>query len=135
VQATSDVDGTVSKTVPGGRSSCNIGPTPLRSAIEARGAVVVVARGNAGVRLAGASRPGLILLFDDGDGWIAVCNRLRRSPGLRGVPMVVVSSAPSDALFEQHRGLATAADDYVQGPVAVEALLERADRLARLGAD
>jgi DNA-binding response OmpR family regulator len=57
----------------------------------------------------------------------AICNKLRRSPSLRDVPLVLISGEETPATFEQHRKLKSRADEYMLKP------LDRADLLMKIG--
>ena len=54
----------------------------------------------------------------------SVCNKLKRDPALKDVPLIIMSSESSDETFEQHRKLRTRAEDYVHKPIAFGELLE-----------
>ena len=47
-----------------------------------------------------------------------VCNKLKKDPALKDVPLIIMSSESSEETFEQHRKLRTRADDYVHKPIA-----------------
>jgi len=57
----------------------------------------------------------------------AICNKLRRSPSLRDVPLVLISREETPATFEQHKKLKSRADEYMLKP------LERDDLLVKVG--
>jgi DNA-binding response OmpR family regulator/predicted nucleic acid-binding Zn-ribbon protein len=57
----------------------------------------------------------------------AICNKLRRSPSLRDVPLILISGEETPATFEQHRKLKSRADEYMLKP------LDRADLLMKVG--
>jgi len=57
----------------------------------------------------------------------AICNKLRRSPSLRDVPLVLISGEETPATFEQHKKLKSRADEYMLKP------LERDDLLVKVG--
>ena len=54
----------------------------------------------------------------------SVCNKLKKDPALKDVPLIIMSSESSDETFEQHRKLRTRAEDYVHKPIAFGELLE-----------
>src|SRR6185436_1677619 len=54
----------------------------------------------------------------------SVCNKLKKDPALKDVPLIIMSSDSSDETFEQHRKLRTRAEDYVHKPIAFGELLE-----------
>src|SRR3954447_24415129 len=70
--------------------------------------------------------PTLIVLCIDPKrtGW-AVCNRLRKSDTLKGVPLIITSAEPTEKDFEDHKKLKTRAEDYLHKPFGVEALVEK----------
>src|ERR1051325_8501693 len=56
----------------------------------------------------------------------SVCNKLKRDPALKDVPLIIMSSESTEETFEQHRRLRTRAEDYVHKPIAFEDLIARA---------
>ena len=80
----------------------------------------------AGLQAAAHYGPELILVsieFPQMNGF-AVCNKLKRSPSLRNVPLIVLSSECTDETFEQHRRLRTRAERYVHKPISFRELLK-----------
>src|SRR5450432_170821 len=63
----------------------------------------------------------------------AICNKLKRSPSLREVPLVLISSEETLATFEQHRKLKSRADEYMLKPLDMADLLAKVDTLVGLG--
>ncbi len=63
----------------------------------------------------------------------AICNKLKRSPSLREIPLILISSEETLATFEQHRKLKAHADEYLLKPLDVAELLAKVDRLVPLG--
>ncbi|HVV17675.1 MAG TPA: response regulator [Polyangia bacterium] len=57
----------------------------------------------------------------------AICNKLRRSPSLRDVPLVLISGEETPATFEQHKKLKSRADEYMLKP------LDGPDLLMKIG--
>src|SRR6185436_20259910 len=55
----------------------------------------------------------------------AISNKLRRSPSLREVPLVLISSEETLATFEQHKKLKSRADEYMLKPLDDRALLAK----------
>jgi CheY-like chemotaxis protein len=86
----------------------------------------VVDDGNAGLNAAAAEKPDLILLSIELPrmNGFSVCNKLKKDPGLKDVPLIIMSSDSSDETFEQHRKLRTRAEGYVHKPIAFGELLE-----------
>jgi len=64
---------------------------------------------------------------------LIVCNKLKKDPALRDVPLIIMSSESSDETFEQHRKLRTRAEDYVHKPIGFQELLARIQPLVTLG--
>src|SRR5437868_4408288 len=98
--------------------------------------VQVVDDGNAGLQQATSSRPDLILLAIELPrmNGFSVCNKLKKDPSLKDVPLIIMSSESSDETFEQHRKLRTRAEDYVHKPIAFGELLARIQPFVSLGA-
>src|SRR5256885_10756776 len=108
----------------------------LRTELGRLGASVqVVDDGNAGLSAAASDRPDLILLSIELPrmNGFSVCNKLKKDPVLKDVPLIIMSSESSDETFEQHRKLRTRAEDYVHKPIAFGDLLERIRPLVVLG--
>src|SRR4051795_1876318 len=101
----------------------------LRTELGRLGAAVqVVDDGNVGLQVAGADRPDLILLSIELPrmNGFSVCNKLKRDPTLKDVPLIIMSSESTEETFEQHRRLRTRAEDYVHKPISFEDLVARA---------
>jgi CheY-like chemotaxis protein len=98
--------------------------------------VHVVDDGNVGLALAAQDRPDLILLAIELPrmNGFSVCNKLKKDPLLKDVPLVIMSSESPEDTFEQHRKLRTRAEDYVHKPIAFGELLERIRAFLPLGA-
>ena len=64
----------------------------------------------------------------------SVCNKLKKDPNLKDVPLIIMSSESSDETFEQHKKLRTRAEDYVHKPVAFGELLQHIQGFVHLGA-
>src|SRR5882762_9909187 len=94
----------------------------------------VVDDGNVGLQQAAADRPDLILLSIELPrmNGFSVCNKLKKDPALKDVPLIIMSSESSDETFEQHRKLRTRAEDYVHKPIAFGELLEHITRYVPL---
>ena len=87
----------------------------LRSELGKLGcATTVVDDGNVGLQQAGSDKPDLILLSIELPrmNGFSVCNKLKKDPGLKDVPLIIMSSESSDETFEQHKKLRTRAEDY-----------------------
>ena len=62
----------------------------------------------------------------------AICNKLRRSPSLREVPLVLISSEETQAMLEQHKKLKSHADEYMLKPFDGKDLLVKIGGLLKL---
>jgi two-component system phosphate regulon response regulator PhoB len=60
---------------------------------------------------------------------IEVCRQIRRKPGLRDLPVIMVTARTEDA--DAVRALNTGADDYITKPFTIETLLARMRALLR----
>ena len=63
----------------------------------------------------------------------AICNKIKRSPSLREIPLILISSEETAATFEQHRKLKAHADEYLLKPLDLAELLDKINRLVPLG--
>jgi CheY-like chemotaxis protein len=63
----------------------------------------------------------------------AICNKIKRSPSLREIPLILISSEETLATFEQHKKLKAHADEYLLKPLNVEELLAKVNNLVPLG--
>src|SRR6478672_584843 len=59
-------------------------------------------------------QPSLIVFCIDPkrSGWL-LCNKLKKHPILRGVPLVITSAEATEKDFDDHRKLKTRAEDYL----------------------
>src|SRR6202012_3183501 len=108
----------------------------LRSELGHLGcATTVVDDGNVGLQQAAAERPDLILLSIELPrmNGFSVCNKLKKDPNLKDVPLIIMARESSDETFEQHKKLRTRAEDYVHKPVAFGELLQHIRNFVRLG--
>ncbi len=89
--------------------------------------VQVVDDGNTGLQQATTLRPDLILLSIELPrmNGFSVCNKLKKDPSLKDVPLIIMSTESSEETFEQHRKLRTRAEDYVHKPIVFGELLAR----------
>src|SRR5258706_4591993 len=83
---------------------------------------------------AASDKPDLILLSIElpRRNGFSVCNKLKKDPALKDVPLIIMSSESSDDTFEQPRKLRTRAEDYVHKPIAFGELLEHMRPFVRL---
>jgi DNA-binding response OmpR family regulator/chromosome segregation ATPase len=89
--------------------------------------VMVVDDGNVGLQQAASDKPNLILLAIELPrmNGFSVCNKLKKDPNLKDVPLIIMSTESSDETFEQHKKLRTRAEDYVHKPIGFPDLFER----------
>src|SRR5262245_2332847 len=64
----------------------------------------------------------------------AISNKLRRSPSLREVPLVLISSEETLATFEQHKKLKSRADEYLLKPLQESVFVSKVTKLAGVDA-
>src|SRR3954468_8575683 len=108
----------------------------LRTELSRLGLVTqVVDDGNTGLQAAASDRPDLILLSIELPrmNGFSVCNKLKKDPVLKDVPLIIMSSESSDETFEQHKKLRTRAEEYVHKPVAFGELLQHIQGFVALG--
>src|SRR5690606_631840 len=97
--------------------------------------VSVVDDATVGLQQAATSPPDLILLCTELPrmNGFSVCNRLKRDPELRQIPVIIMSANASEENFQQHRNLTNKrADDYVHKPISVGDMLHRVEQLITL---
>lgn len=107
----------------------------LERAFARRGCSVrVVDDGQVGLDVALDDRPGLIILAIELPrmNGFAVCNRIKKHPDLKDIPLVIVSSDSPPETFEQHSKLRTRAEDYAHKPIDPEALIARASAFVHI---
>lgn len=95
-------------------------------------AVSIVDDASVGLQQAASSPPDLILLCTELPrmNGFSVCNRLKRDPELKRIPVIIMSANASEENFQQHRNLTNKrADDYVHKPVSVQEMMGRVERL------
>jgi CheY-like chemotaxis protein len=63
----------------------------------------------------------------------AICNKLKRSADVKGIPLILTSSDEAPAKFEQHKTFKLHADEYIFKPFNVEELRRKVDQLVGLG--
>ena len=98
-------------------------------------AIRVVDDGNVGLQQAQAERPDLILLSIELPrmNGFSVCNKLKKDPDLKDVPLIIMSSESSDETFEQHKKLRTRAEAYVRKPIAFGDLRREIESFVDIG--
>lgn len=63
----------------------------------------------------------------------AICNKIKRSPELKDVPLILTSGEETLQTFEQHKKLKSRADEYMLKPLDRDELLAKIDQLLGLG--
>ena len=64
----------------------------------------------------------------------AICNKLKRSPDLKHIPLILTSSEEAPSKFEQHRTFKLRADEYIFKPFDPDELCRKVDQLVGLNA-
>jgi CheY-like chemotaxis protein len=83
-----------------------------------------IPQGEQAIEWARVNHPSLIILaVEPRKVGYAICNKLKRSPTLRDVPLILISGEETMATFEQHKKLKARAEQYLLKP------LDRADLL------
>ena len=104
----------------------------LEDTLKAKGfTVTAVTRGDVGLAEATETPPDLIVLdimLPDMDGF-EVCRRLKASPALRDIPVIILSARGAE--LDRVRGLELGADDYVTKPFSLMELLARVSAVLR----
>jgi CheY-like chemotaxis protein len=102
--------------------------TELESGLSQLGCeTTLVDDANTGLQAAASTKPDLILLSIELPrmNGFSVCNKLKRDPSLKSVPLIIMSSDSTEETFEQHRRLRTRAEDYIHKPIAFGDLISR----------
>src|SRR5512136_2281337 len=91
----------------------------IKSALEELGlAVDITADGAMALQLAKNTPPALIILcveLPKMSGY-SICNKLKKNPDLKGIPLGIMSAEATPDIFEQHKKLKTRAEDYLIKP-------------------
>jgi two-component system phosphate regulon response regulator PhoB len=106
--------------------------TMLRYNLEKQGfRVEEAADGQEAITKIAEARPDLVLLdwMLPAMSGIEVCRQIRRRPGTRDLPIIMVTARTEEA--DSVRGLNTGADDYVTKPFSIDLLLARIRALLR----
>lgn len=97
--------------------------------------VEIVDDGNVGLQKARTSQPDLILLtieLPKMNGF-SICNKLKKNPELKAIPLIILSSEATEDTFQQHRKLRTHAEDYIRKPFDFDELINKVSSLIQLG--
>ncbi len=98
-------------------------------------AVESIPNGDDAIDWARSNQPALMILsVEPRKVGYAICNKIKRNPILRDIPLVLISSEETLATFEQHRKLKSRADEYLLKPLDVADLVAKVDALVGLGA-
>jgi CheY-like chemotaxis protein len=91
----------------------------IRRLLEPKGfKVESIPNGDDAMEWGRTHRPSVIILsVEPRKVGYAISNKLRRSPSLREVPLVMISSEETLATFEQHKKLKSRADEYLLKPL------------------
>lgn len=106
--------------------------TMLRYNLEKQGfRVDEAADGQEAITKIAETRPDLVLLdwMLPAMSGIEVCRQIRRRPGTRDLPIIMVTARADEA--DSVRGLNTGADDYITKPFSIDLLLARIRALLR----
>jgi DNA-binding response OmpR family regulator len=103
----------------------------LRHLLEPQGFIVKnIPNGDEAMEWGRTERPAIIILsVEPKKIGYAICNKLRRSPSLREVPLLLISAEETQATFEQHRKLKSRADEYLIKPIDPQELLAKVGSL------
>ena len=92
-----------------------------------------IPNGEQAIDWARAHSPALIILsVEPRKVGYAVCNKLKRSPTLREIPLILISAEETAATFEQHKKLKSRAEEYLLKPLDMADLLAKVDQLIGL---
>jgi DNA-binding response OmpR family regulator len=107
----------------------------IRKLLEPRGfEVKSIPNGDEAMEWGRANPPAIIILsVEPRKIGYALSNKLRRSPTLRDVPLVLISSEETLATFEQHKKLKSRANEYLLKPLDPEVFIEKVTALAGEG--
>src|SRR5215471_10161335 len=91
----------------------------IRRLLEPKGFKVEnISNGDDAMEWGRTNKPSVIILsVEPRKVGYAISNKLRRSPSLREVPLVMISSEETLATFEQHKKLKSRADEYLLKPL------------------
>jgi len=98
----------------------------IQAALGATGCEVEILRdGNAGLARAASDRFDLVIasLELPGMNGFRFCNRLKKAPTGRSIPVFLLSEQPSPDVFDEHRKLSTRADSYFHKPLTMAELI------------
>jgi CheY-like chemotaxis protein len=107
----------------------------MRTLLEPRGfEVKSIPNGDEAMEWGRSNPPAIIIVsVEPRKVGYALSNKIRRSPTLRDVPLMLISSEETLATFEQHKKLKSRADEYLLKPLDPEVFLEKVTALAGAG--
>jgi CheY-like chemotaxis protein len=108
----------------------------IRSALSPYGyEIESIPNGDQAIDWARTNPPALIILsVEPRKVGYAVCNKIKRSPSLRDIPLLLISAEETEATFEQHKKLKSRADEYLLKPFPPSALVASVAPFLGLGA-
>ncbi|HMF41175.1 MAG TPA: response regulator [Polyangia bacterium] len=106
----------------------------IRRLLEPKGFKVEnISNGDDAMEWGRTNKPSVIILsVEPRKVGYAISNKLRRSPSLREVPLVMISSEETLATFEQHKKLKSRADEYLLKPLDEGAFVHKVAGLVGL---
>src|SRR5262245_41668508 len=109
--------------------------TQIRRLLEPKGfKVESIPNGDDAMEWGRTNKPAVIILsVEPRKLGYAISNKLRRSPSLREVPLVLISSEETLATFEQHKKLKSRADEYLLKPLEESVFVSKVSGLVGMG--
>src|SRR5687767_1327668 len=106
----------------------------IRGALEPYGfEVTSIPNGEAAIEWARQNEPELIVVsVEPRKVGYAVCNKLKRSAELSGIPLILTSGEETPQTFEQHKKLKSRADEYLLKPFGVDEIVTKVGSLLHL---
>ena len=104
----------------------------IRRLLEPKGfRVESIPNGDDAMEWGRTNKPAVIILsIEPRKVGYAISNKLRRSPSLREVPLILISSEETMATFDQHKKLKSRADEYLLKPLEESVFLAKVAGLA-----
>ena len=107
----------------------------IKRLLEPKGfQVETISNGDEAMEWGRTNKPAVIILsVEPRKVGYAISNKLRRSPSLREVPLVLISSEETLATFEQHKKLKSRADEYLLKPLEESVFVSKVAGLVGIG--
>jgi CheY-like chemotaxis protein len=107
----------------------------IKRLLEPKGfQVETISNGDDAMEWGRTNKPAVIILsVEPRKVGYAISNKLRRSPSLREVPLVLISSEETLATFEQHKKLKSRADEYLLKPLEESVFVSKVAGLVGIG--